>query len=262
MRRLVYLMSSFLVFATCSISSHALTDAEAVNVSGSQRMLSQRMMKSYLMMGADIKTDEAQSQLNESITLFEQRLTALKAYAPSPAIRHRLTQVESLWHEHRQKIASTPQKDTMEALMAENVELLKACHQVVLAIAEHSGGASAELVNVSGRQRMLSQRIAKAYIALYWNGKSANVQKEFEEAKQQFGHALSQLQDSPLNTVQVTEALGKVESQWKFSQSGFELDESGHYVPTIISVTTESILWKMNDITKMYEGIMESQQGS
>ena len=259
MRRITYLISSFLIFATCSVSSHALTDAEAVNVSGSQRMLSQRMMKSYLMLGADIKADEAQKQLAESITLFEERLAALKAYAPSKPIRDRLTKVESLWKEHHQKIVSAPNKDILETLMAENVELLKACHQVVLAIAEHSGGAGAELVNVSGRQRMLSQRIAKAYIALYWKGKSAHVQKEFEDAKQQFASALTKLQRSPLNTTQVSEALSKVESQWKFSQSGFELDENGHYVPTIISVTTESILWKMNDITKMYENIMEAQ---
>lgn len=259
MRRLIHLIVFFLVSATCSFTSYALTDAEAINVSGSQRMLSQRMMKSYLMLGADIKADTAQSQLNDSVKLFEERLSALQAYAPSKNIRDRLTKVEKLWSAHRTKITAAPQKDAMDALMTENVELLKACHQVVLAIAEHSGVAGADLVNVSGRQRMLSQRIAKAYIALYWNGKSSAVQKEFEEAKQQFDAALVKLQSSPMNTIEVKEALNKVESQWKFSQSGFRLDDSGHYVPTVISVTTESILWKMNDITKMYELIMESQ---
>jgi len=189
-------------------------------------------------------------------------LQALQTYAPSASIRNKLSQVETLWNNHRQKILAAPNKDQITSLMAENVKLLQACHQVVLAIAGHSGQASAELVNISGRQRMLSQRIAKTYIAMYWNVNSEGIKKEFEEAKQQFSDALTKLQGASVNNSAVSDALNRVESQWKFSESGFRLDSNGHYVPTVISVTTESILWKMNDITKMYEGIMLSQQNS
>ena len=74
-----------------------ISDAEAVNMSGLQRMLSQRIAKSYLMLGQKVSVKEAQQQRESSVELFDQNLIALKEYAPTPEINQGLTQVESVW---------------------------------------------------------------------------------------------------------------------------------------------------------------------
>ena len=49
-----------------------ISDAEAVNRAGMQRMLSQRIAKTYLMIGTDTRVDLAASQLDNSIANVEE----------------------------------------------------------------------------------------------------------------------------------------------------------------------------------------------
>ena len=65
------------IFNLPAAMTEGLTDAEAVNQAGRQRMLSQRITKAYLMIGADIKPALAQRQLDSSIALFEEQHLAL-----------------------------------------------------------------------------------------------------------------------------------------------------------------------------------------
>ena len=57
----------------------AISDAEAVNRAGMQRMLSQRIAKNYLMIGTDTRVDLAASQLDSSIASLEENAQLLGA---------------------------------------------------------------------------------------------------------------------------------------------------------------------------------------
>ena len=260
-KSLIKLLIVSLIPLTFPVFSWGMTDAEAINKSGRQRMLSQRMMKSYLMVGADVKTDVAQTQLDTSVALFEQQFLELRDYAPNDNINNKLDKVESLWLPHRERIISKPTKTDLPDLMSQNLALLVACDDVVKEIAAYANVESAQLVNISGRQRMLSQKIAKSYMGLYWKVDDKALTDEFQKAVQLFDQSLAKLSDYDGNTPELSKALRKVNNQWRFSQSGFKLGDDGRYVPTVISVTTESILKKMDEITKLYEQLMIAQKG-
>ncbi|WP_312928341.1 type IV pili methyl-accepting chemotaxis transducer N-terminal domain-containing protein, partial [Stutzerimonas nitrititolerans] len=65
-----YLLSLSLALGLLACSQPgqaAISDAEAVNRAGMQRMLSQRIAKSYLMLGTETRAEVAVVQLDQSI---------------------------------------------------------------------------------------------------------------------------------------------------------------------------------------------------
>ena len=257
MKRLLLPLVALLLPLLIPTPVMAINDAEAVNISGRQRMLTQRMMKNHLLIGAEIQTDKAQRQLDEAVALFEEQLLMLRDYSPTAAIDSKLDTVEALWLPHRLRIISAPSKTGASLLMEDNLALLKACDDVVKAIEAHSGIDSARLVNLSGRQRMLSQKIAKVYVARAWRVRSDSLKQELDDAITLFDRSLNELESYPSNTDELRDALQRVRNQWDFSRTGFQLEDSGRYVPTVIAVTTDSILSRMDAITFQYQNLMQ-----
>lgn len=198
-----------------TVSATKLDPASAVNLSGRQRMLSQRMVKAYLMLGQGIAPDQASSILQESIRLFDSQLTALKSFLPTPQVKSAYSNVEAEWKKFKPMVTTSPSKTGANDLYDANEALQNAAHKLTVAYENDANAPLVHLVAIAGRQRMLSQRMAKFYFYRTWELHDAPADMELHLARAHFTSMLIQIESSQLATPQVKSDVAKIQREWK-----------------------------------------------
>lgn len=245
-----------LPFAVPDVQAEVIkTYASAINKAGRQRMLSQRIVKAYAMIGLDVQVENANEQLLTAIELFEQQLSEIKRFSKERKIKSALkslAKVDSLWEPFKAVALGKVSKKGVYQLVKKDEALLKAAHQVVLDLQKSANSKLGRIVNISGRQRMLSQRIAKFYMLMAWKVDSERSAKLMHIASNEFSAALDELQTSDINNKLINDLLDDVSVNWEIFERSFRL-RKGRYIPLLISMSSEKMLVKMNKVTALYD---------
>jgi hypothetical protein len=235
---------------------------EAINKAGRQRMLSQRMSLAWLAIGQGIDTARAQRVLDESMALFERQLAELKAFAPNAEIRATYATLGPVWGEYKAALTGNPPGQAGgPAVVALGSRVLAVAHQGTVQLEKHSGKSVGRLVNMAGRQRMLSQLLAKLYFMQGWTPESAT--QDLETARTEFVAALKTLREAPEATPAIRQELVLAEQQWLFFDNALKRRESpqnpahdpGHNparYATDVFRSSDNILQVMERVTGLY----------
>ncbi|MEY2843113.1 MAG: hypothetical protein RI920_1150, partial [Pseudomonadota bacterium] len=132
---------------------------------------------------------------------------------------------------------------------------LKLAHTGTTLLEAHLGRSLGKLVNVSGRQRMLSQRAAKFYLSQSWGTATPTQLSELNKARQEFASALTMLYEAKEATPAIREEIELVQQQWVFFDNALsKVTEGGQATlhATEVFASSENILQVMDRVTAMF----------
>lgn len=224
---------------------------EAINKAGRQRMLSQRCAKAYLALGQGVRREQAEPVLAESMALFDRQLVELRAFAPNPATRETYAEMDQQWSRHKLLlVGNTPSRPRAETLLASTQQLLQAAQRGTEQLEELSGKPAGRLVNLAGRQRMLSQRLAMLYLGHAWQLPVDPA--SLRQAQAEFLAAQTRLKADPDTPTSALAELARVDQQFVFFAAALQgTSERSRALEEVFS-TSERMLQLLDRITQLY----------
>jgi len=223
-------MKKGLFFCLLMLSIELSADIKStINLSGKERMLTQKMSKEALLIARGINIESNRKELRESVELFDRILNGLYSgdkklnlsKTTDQEILKKLDKIKREWKLFREDILKVADgkvdKKLLESIDKRNVKLLNMANEVVEMYRDKSKiePQLAQTINLAGKERMLSQKMAKELLLIANNLKS---DKNINSLKSSGEHFTKTLQNLMKNRdaidKELLERVTKVQKLW------------------------------------------------
>jgi hypothetical protein len=217
-------------------------------------MLSQRLGKAWAMLALGVEPEMAAKIRKQSEALFISQLGELQKTTPTPEITAAVAALAQAWENYKRDLALPPSKENAAPVYASGDQTLQRAHALTLLYEKRMATPQGHLVNIAGRQRMLSQRMARAFYFSKF-GIATDTAFDLATAHKEFIAGLDELVHAPQNTSGIRQELTLAEQQWVFYEASIDGRIQGARADRDVATTSERILEELNLITAKYEAI-------
>jgi AmiR/NasT family two-component response regulator len=242
---------------------HAALYGDAVNRAGQLRMLSQRLVKLHALRAMEFAPTGVAAQLEDAAARIDENIGILRRGLSPPTFGDLIDSVATPWA--RLKLAAgepasrarLPEIDALAGALLDNAERLTANLE--------TAGLATKLrvINVSGRQRMLAQKMAKLALlpGLIEDPAARPAPGSMEAAMTAFSEGIDYLKSIPLSTPEIRRDLAQASELWLGFQAA--LPDSGPFREqagqgqAMVAALSDELAERFDRLTGQYERGMQ-----
>jgi hypothetical protein len=233
--------------------------AEAVNRAGQLRMLSQRLVRVFAQRLAKVGVRRAAELQGESLQRARENIARLQVLVPE-ALRHpALTEVVQAWETLQGTIEGRLHTPAVVQADAAAEVLLQAAERLTRALEVAGGRRVLRVVNLSGRQRMLAQRVAKEAIVSLATARPP-APEPMNAAVAAFEDALGEMERAPLSSALIRASLAAARDEWgRMMRSVGAFDEAAER--NACAAASDALVQVFDRLTEHYQRSIEALMG-
>ncbi len=243
----------------------AARGAADVNRSGQLRMLSQRIVKLQALRAAKARTAESAALLVDSVARAEAIVQGLVKDLPTATFGDLIDALVQAWAALQQALQGEPQVGVLARVDGLAEDMLLQSDRLTAALESAGTATTLRVINVCGRQRMLSQRVAKQRLlaALRPEGKArsaalagadASTSSTATEAQADYEAGVAWLEALPLADRDIRAALAAAAAQWQVLLGADASKPAGR---DSLGAASEALLELFDGLTGHYERSMQ-----
>ena len=271
MKKITFFLTIFLfsIVANAQNKFGEISFNKAINISGKQRMLSQKISKTYLYILDNPNDSNAKKEFSTSKIIFEKHNEILNKNATSTETKAKIEAAISIWNQLAKIFSNKPNYKDVNKVISTNTILLNKTNDVVKSIIIDAESNNQfldddtleqdinlkKIINICGKQRMLSQRLALYYLA---NDKKTQTEKTksiLETTYTNLDDVISELLISDFNTATIETTLGEAMTLWEVIKNNKDKLLNQQLDKKDIYNRTNDLTIIYNKLTLLYEKV-------
>lgn len=237
--------------------------AALVNLCGRHRMLSQRMTTCWCIHARRLGSRPLRSALGKFSDQFERNLAQVTDLVTrlAPVLHGELETLRGLWTGYRDLLGSgqTPAPEA-GTVFDHSERILAAADRLTASAARAAGTPEARCVNIAGRNRMLTARLAKLFLFADWGVRSARARQLIAASRQEFDANIAKLAAAGADSPEIAAQLAIDAEQWHALTSIIDATphfpiEHGHAREVLAA--SDELLRHMDTTVKLFEHLAD-----
>lgn len=231
-----------------------------VNLCGRHRMLSQRLASAWCMVARQLATRTARDALRKIRDQFDRNFAQVAAHPLAPRLADKLDRLGALWKDYRMLLTEqAPAASQARAAFDLSERILATADRLAGGAAHLVGTEAARCVNIAGRNRMLTARVAKLFLFADWNVRADEARQLIAEGRAEFDANFAVLAACGAAQPEIAAQLAIDMEQWRAliaiveGSPDFAMRD-GH--AREVFAASEELLRHMDTTVKLYERLV------